>query len=286
MINQAYDPKMLSKIQQAMRLSLVEFDRICTELQLRYVVYGGSAIGAVRHQGFIPWDDDIDICMPRADYDRFFTEAPALLNEAFVVMDSRTNPDYPKTFGVLGLKGSRFIPGIAANRSFPVPLGIDLFPLDPIPSHPKQFAKQSRATWFWGRLLYLQGTPHAELSLPRPVKAMVSVATHVIHWGIKSTRITPKALVRKWERAARQYENSGSTLFGDFSTRDPKRWSASLEEMFPAQRVPFDDITVMLPRDVDAILTRGYGDYMTIPPENERVNHAAALIDFGPYMTI
>lgn len=71
MINQAYDPKMLSKIQQAMRLSLVEFDRICTELQLRYVVYGGSAIGAVRHQGLIPWDDDIDICMPRADYDRF-----------------------------------------------------------------------------------------------------------------------------------------------------------------------------------------------------------------------
>lgn len=279
----SYDSETLQKIQKAMRYSLAEFDRICSELNLRYVVYGGSAIGAVRHQGFIPWDDDIDICMPREDYDRFFAEAPALLSEAFVLMDSRTDPNYPKTFGVLGLNGSKFIPGLASNRPFPVPLGIDLFPLDPIPSDEKLFAQQSRATWFWGRLLYLQGTPNFILSLPTPAKLLISTATHAIHWGINIFRIKPKFLVTKWEKAARKYENSDSTLFGDFSTRDPRRWSATLAEMFPAQRVPFDDITVMLPHNYDAILSRGYGDYMSIPPENERVNHAAAVVDFGPY---
>ena len=69
---------------------------------------------------------------------------------------------------------------------------------------------------------------------------------------------------------------------GDFSTQDPGRWSASLEELFPARRVPFEDITVMTAHDDDAILRRGYGDYMQLPPEEERVNHQASTVVLGP----
>lgn len=278
-----YDTATLKRIQLSMTFVLKEFDRVCTELGLRYVVYGGSAIGAVRHKGFIPWDDDVDICMPRSDYDAFFSQAPSLLSKEFILLDSRVDPSYPKTFGVLGLAESEFIPGLAAKRDFSMPLGIDLFPLDPIPSDPKAFAKQARASWILGRALYLRGTPNAVVTLPFPLKTLASGAMHGIHHALKLSRVKPSTLVERWEKVARRHENSGSTLMGDFNTQDPKRWSASMEEMFPAVRVPFEDISVMLPREYDAILTRGYGEYMSIPPEEERVNHEAASVIFGPH---
>ena len=86
----------------------------------------------------------------------------------------------------------------------------------------------------------------------------------------------------RWERAARRYEGSGSRILGDFSMQDPARWSASLDELFPAQRVPFEDITVMTARDFDAVLTRHYGDYMQPPPEDQRANHQASTVVLGP----
>ena len=75
----AADPATLAAIQRVTKRCLAEIDRVCALLDLRYVAYGGTAIGAVRHQGFIPWDDDGDVCMPREDYERFIAEAPALL---------------------------------------------------------------------------------------------------------------------------------------------------------------------------------------------------------------
>ena len=81
----AADPATLAAIQRVTRRCLAEIDRVCDLLGVRYVAYGGTAIGAVRHRGFIPWDDDIDVMMTRADYERFLAEAPALLDERFQI---------------------------------------------------------------------------------------------------------------------------------------------------------------------------------------------------------
>lgn len=275
------NPEEHAAVQRATTYVLAELDRVCTELGIRYVVYGGTAIGAVRHKGFIPWDDDVDVCLPRPDYDRLLAEAPAILGPEFEILASETDPDFPKTFGLLGLKGTEFVPGVAKNREYVLPIGVDLFPLDPIPADDKDFASQSRATWIWGRLLFLLGTPTPEFSMPGPLKPFAQGIMHLTHWTLRGARVKPRTLVRKWESAARRFEGSGSRLLGDYSTQEPKRWSASLDELFPAVRVPFENITVMLPRDYDAILTRGYGEYQALPPEDERVNHAPVRISFG-----
>ena len=278
----ATDPELLNKIHAALIMILRELDAACEQLGISYVVCGGTAIGAARHKGFIPWDDDVDVYMPRGDYERFLAEAPAILPPEFEVLSSRSHPDYPKTFGILGLVGSTFTPQVARNRKFPIPIGIDLFPLDPIPEDPSAFSRQARSTWLWGRLLFLHGTPTPEVDLPFPVKQLAGAIMHLIHWGLRAARVKPITLEKRWERAARRYEGSGSTRLGDFSTRDPARWSASLDELFPAQRVPFEDITVMTARDFDAVLTRHYGDYMQPPPEDQRANHQASTVVLGP----
>ena len=245
----AADPATLAAIQRVTKRCLAEIDRVCTLLDIRYVAYGGTAIGAVRHQGFIPWDDDGDVCMPREDYERFIAEAPALLGDEFFIASPATHPDYPISFGVLGLKGSEFVSKVAKDRSFRMPIGVDLFVLDEIADDPGRF----RA-----------------------------------HWGMRALRVNEASLYRRWLRAALmgrenpQKEADGSILFGDFSTRDPLRWSATEAELFPARSVPFEDITVRIPAAYDVVLTRGYGDYMRIPDPEDRVTHEPFHIVFGP----
>ena len=73
----------LRKVQKLLTLILAELDRVCRQIGVSYAIYGGTAIGAIRHGGFIPWDDDIDVMMTRADYERFLAEAPALMDAAF-----------------------------------------------------------------------------------------------------------------------------------------------------------------------------------------------------------
>lgn len=276
------DSDQLRAVQRATRYALAELDRVCEELGLRYVVYGGTAIGAVRHGGFIPWDDDVDVCMPRSDYERFLSEGPTILHDGFVLIASETDPAYPKSFGILGLAGSEFTPRVAKNRPYTMPIGVDLFPLDPIPEDDALYVKQARRTWLWGRMLFLHGTATPDVSLPVPLNVAASAIMHGVHTALHLLRVKPRFLVEKWEAAARMYEGSSSRLLGDYSTRDPKRWSASIDELFPARRVAFDDITVLLPADYDAVLTRGYGDYMRLPPEDERVNHDPARVVLGP----
>ena len=96
-------------------------------------------------------------------------------------------------------------------------------------------------------------------------------------------RATPASLQARWERAVRRYEGTGTGVYADFTMRDPQNWIVREEEFFPTRDVPFEDITVMIQNEYDALLRRGYGDYMQLPPPEQRYNHEAAVIDFGPY---
>ena len=106
---------------------------------------------------------------------------------------------------------------------------------------------------------------------------------HGVHWGLRTLRVTPRALQRRWERAARSFERTETPWLADYSTRDPGHWSVRREELFPALDVPFEDITVKLPKEYDAVLRRGYGDYMQLPPKEERQNHRPHYVDFGSF---
>ncbi|MBF0696687.1 LicD family protein [Actinomyces bowdenii] len=277
------DPEILRKVQRATTMVLAELHRVCAELGIQYAVYGGTAIGAVRHQGFIPWDDDADVCMAREDYERFLAQAPAHLRPGFRLLDPRTVPDYPQTFAVLGLEGTEFVSQAARRRPFVMPLGVDVFPLDTAPRDAAAFRRQCRGTWLWGRLLFLRGTPSPAVSLPTPARQAARAVMHTVHWGLRALHVTPAALQRRWERTARRFEGQDSPVLADHSTRDPAHWAVERDELFPAVIVPFEDIEVNLPRAYDAVLRRGYGDYMELPPPEQRVNHQPFRIAFGPF---
>ena len=277
------NPEDLKRVQRLSTLILAELDRVCRKLEIPYVVFAGTALGAVRHGGFIPWDDDVDVAMARADYERFLTEAPKEFDQRFYIANSRNEPCFPCTFSYLCLSDTLCIPTFYKDCEFKKPLSIDIFPLDRVPEDDDAFKRQTRRTWFWGRLAFLRATPAPYLSFDGIKRHVVLAACGLAHILLRLFNVKMEVIQRKWDDAAQMYNGTTSPIFADYSEWDQSRWSVLENELFDSIDVPFESIIVKLPRNYDAMLTRLYGDYMTLPPVEQRKNHRPYLLDFGPY---
>ena len=274
----------LRKLHMLLTFILAEFDRVCSQIGVTYALYGGSTIGAVRHGGFIPWDDDIDVFMIRQDYERFLREAPDLLAQGFRIDNQRTVPRYHLLFSKLGLDGTVFLSQGEVNPDYTPPIFLDIFPLDAVPRDQRRFRTMRRRTWWWGRLLFLSGIPTPKLPDMAPWKrSLVHAVTRTANVALRACRLSPVALYERWEKAARSAEDEATDTYTDFTMRDPQNWIVRRDELLPTRRVPFEAIEAPVPRDVEALLTRGYGDYMRIPDPADRLTHLPEKILFGSY---
>lgn len=280
------DPAVLRKLQLVSTRILGEFDRVCAKLDIPYFAYGGTAIGAVRHDGFIPWDDDVDVAMLRSDYERFLREAPEALASEYEIVDWHTDPFFPACNANLALKGTYCVPDEFMCCRFQYPIGIGIYALDQVPADEGDYRRQVRRTWLWGRLSFLRATSSPHVNLGGVRRLLVLVACKLAHWGMRIVRLSPAFIHQRWERAARMAQgepaNEG-TLYADYADRTPLTWAVTRSDVFPLQEHAFEDLTIKLPHENDKLLRRGYGDYMSLPPENDRKNHHPGRLDFGDF---
>ena len=217
-------PSDLRKVHMLLTYILSEFDRVCEEIGVTYALYGGSAIGAVRHGGFIPWDDDIDVFMIREDYERFLREAPALLSEGFRIDNQANVPRYHLLFSKLGLEGTVFRSQGEVNPDYTPPIFLDIFPLDTVPDDEKRFRSMCRRTWWWGRLLFLSGIPTP--GLPGMVawkRSLVHAVTRTANLALRAAQMSPRGLYARREKVARAAESEQTGTYADFTMRDQSR---------------------------------------------------------------
>ena len=259
---------------QAVALALFkDFLQVCGTLGLRYYVLGGTALGAVRHKGFIPWDDDIDVGMPRADYQVFLEKAQALLPESVFLQTFETDPEFYANFAKLRNSGTTFIETSLRNSNMNHGVYIDIFPLDDYPD-----GKWDR---FWVKAcnMLLNGRLAAAFyyddSLP-----LRSRLKHTIC----------KILCPSLDKALRDRDllmrscRSGSILAnycGAWGEKEfvPAEWFSDGCEL------EFEGLPVRVPKEYHRYLTQLYGDYMTPPPPEKRIgHHYADVIDLHkPY---
>ena len=124
---------LLRKLQRTELKILDEFVRVCEKNGLRYYLIGGTLLGAIRHGGFIPWDDDIDVWMPREDYDRLAEIWESEASPRFFFQCPETDPNYYLTYTKIRLNGTEIYEERFRNASFRKGIFIDVFPLDPCP---------------------------------------------------------------------------------------------------------------------------------------------------------
>lgn len=283
MAYEEYDPWQLRELQRISTLILAEMDRVCSELDIPYFIYAGTAIGSIRHGGFIPWDDDIDIGMFRSDYERFLEEAPSALGADFYITNGITDEHFPACNSNLSLAGTYCVPSEFDKCEFQYPIGIGIFAFDRVSDDAGIRRKQLRRTWLWGRVAFLRETGSPNLFIKGWRRALVASICRVAHFILTSFHVSQRWIHGQWQKAARLAENEDGDLFADFTDGDPLRWSVKKTEVFPLKRVLFEMIEVSGAKNMDTILRRGYGDYMKLPPEEERKNHHPSRLDFGKF---
>lgn len=255
---------------------LKEIIQICDRNDLTYYAYGGTLIGAVRHKGFIPWDDDIDILMPRDDYDKFTQISSQLLPDYLELRNSNSFPDHAFLFSKVHDIRTTVIGDYEKN--FPNRFGgvfVDIFPLDGLPNSEGEKIKTMRK---YIHLLDMNNyvRPHLPRnnSLNQKVKSIVR--------NLFSTLFSFNHFSKKLEAEARKYKFDESSVVLDISSLSSgcdkyiflKEWFESTIDL------PFEDISIKAPIGYDAFLRKMYGDYMILPPEENRDVHGTFLVDF------
>lgn len=231
----------------------------CDANNITYFLSVGTLLGAVRHKGFIPWDDDVDIMMPRPDYIRFLN---TYTNERFKVYKPEEGRlYYAKVYDTKTVKYEKDI-DYGKNRALGV--DVDIFPLDGIVNDQKVIDKLYKRAVFLETLLRLSNQPVFNRG-KNPIKALNRIIPRII--GSRN-------LVRMIEKNAMTYDYDTS----DYVIR--MRWSpngftgALSKEVYEKDYGEFEGRKYCIPKGYDAFLTAFFGDYMTLPPEDKRVTHS------------
>lgn len=275
-----YDPQVLRRVQLVEKDVLQEFIRICEKHGIPYFLTGGTAIGAVRHKGFVPWDDDIDVGLLRDDYEKFLRIAPGEVGEKFEFINARINPYFPALNSNLVKKDSLHVPEEFKNCRYQYKIGMGIFPYDNVPQDARLRKKQISKAWFWGKLYFLRNIPFPHLPLKGIKAKLAHAACAVIHYALALFHIRRQFIVRQYEKAVLAYHNQ-TDLLTDFTDTVPEDLIVSKKDIFPLQTGEFEGLAVSLVHHNHEMLTQIFGDYMQLPPEDDRKNHFPHVLDFG-----
>jgi len=246
------------------------FIEICEKLGLNYYLVCGTALGAVKYKGFIPWDDDIDVALPREDYTIFCEKAGALLPEGLFLQTFKTDPKYPAIFAKIRNSNTTFFEKTIANLNINHGVYIDVFPLDGYPRDKKSAKKLERKKQLYK--LMLSSTFESECSFKVRIlrKSFRILGVH---------RRTAKILA-KYEKMISAYPINTSKLICNHGN-----WQGSLEYA-PKEQYgngackSFEGLDVRVPEKYDEYLTQKYGDWRAdIPVEEQVGHHLYSLLD-------
>lgn len=284
MLYKEYDEKTLHRLQQIELEILRDFDQLCTENGLTYFGCGGTAIGAVRHHGMIPWDDDIDVALLRKDYEKFLRIArQKKWRRKYKVVNAGTMENYPLMTTRWCMKGTKFKEDALKNIEGDLGIFLDIYCFDNIPDNEILMKIHGWRSWFWGKLLILYWLDEPVLYFGGILGKAVTGTCKVVHKGMRVMHISPRWLYRHAKRVSGCY-NGHETKRANY-LHDPKPFISIVEkkDIFPVQRMEFSGQEICEPADVDAYLSRRFGDYMTMPPEDKRHNHPPYELDLGDH---
>lgn len=249
----------LSQLHHKMLGILTAIDAVCETHHLRYYITAGTMLGAIRHQGFIPWDDDADICMPRPDYDRLISHAKEWLPQRYELICAENDDYYPQPFAKLQDAETTLIEH--AHLRYLGGAYIDVFPIDGVPSNPLirrwhiwRYKMLRKKLYFTYRDPYRHG--HGPSSwLPLLCRRLYTVPT-------LQSRIRELLL---------KYDYDRSDLVQDYD--DGYHGAMSKSILGRPTPVTFENTQLKGYEQYDTYLRQKYGDYMTPPPTNSQRQH-------------
>jgi len=258
----------LRKLQNLLMEMLLEVDRICRKNNIQYFIIGGTLLGAIRHKGFIPWDDDIDVGMMRLEYEKYKKACEKDLNtDKYFLQDNETDPHYRWGYSRLRRKNSEFTRIGQEHMKMKTGIFLDIFIADNVPDLYPLRLLHALGCFICRKILYSESGKIAEESFL--MRAIYSVFSYI---PVKYVFYVLKKLRGKnltdWVRVLTFPTPAGGTF------AFPRRWYEDFSD------VEFEGHGFPAIKNYHEYLTYKYDDYTVLPPEEKRHWHPAAVLEF------
>lgn len=271
-----YDDETLKHLQQVEMKILKYFIEICEKHNLTYFMYAGSLLGVIRHNGFIPWDDDIDVIMFREDFEKLNKILEKNIDEKYRFFNVLNEETYHYTWGRLTLKNTLFKEWWGDQVDYTPNIFIDIFILDNVPSNKfKKFIHK------WKSFTLNQLVIYSILKFENESK-IKELIQKTIYYILKIIPVSPSTIKKKCVKSFSKYQYEDCEEVCDFPSENQMQMSFRTDWL-PLKRGKFEDIEVNIPNNYDKILRMDFNEYMELPPEESRFNPAPEKIDFGEY---
>jgi lipopolysaccharide cholinephosphotransferase len=267
---------------QRVELSMLEdFVRVCDRFGLMYFIVGGTLLGAVRHGGFIPWDDDIDVAMPRDDYERFMRSGQQEMKDCYFIQNYVTDPEFPGNYAKIRDNRTTFVESSLKHRRINHGVYLDIFPLDGVSDNRlKRYIDKFRIGMLQiqiGKYYYRAPGTKKHASFKGQI-AMILSSIATVGLSLADIQKRIHAIATSCRYIDSEYVINNSGIYGE-------------REIMPRQYfgegtlIKFESIHVSAPRNYDAYLKHLYTNYMQLPPEEKRTpNHELEKLDLdAPY---
>lgn len=274
------DDNTLRKVQLIQLEIAKEIKRICEKNNISYFLDSGTLLGAIRHKGFIPWDDDLDIGMYRDDFQKFINIAPSELNKKYEMQTWMNDPNYGNAFIKIRKKGTKYVEKVASSQEING-IYVDVLPYDNFPPKKNDQRAQGLKIEILKRMIYSKSNyknwNNSKSFLQKVKRRLIYVPIQIV-----CLFISKKKLIEMFNKVATKYngidtdkvyEQTGSTKYGKWII--PKKCIHNLDYVL------FEGEKFLAPIDSDLYLSSVYGNYMQLPPENERYNrHSIIEVNF------
>ncbi len=250
---------------------LDEIVRVCEKNNINYFLCGGTLLGAIRHKGFIPWDDDMDIAMFREDYNKFIEIAPKELNKKYCLDCYQTNKNCYFPFLKVRKNNTLLDEALVSHLDTNKGIFVDIFPLEKIEN---PYSKKLRIDALlikniWDVILY-------KYKIVKDIKG----CRHPFLARLLNIYSLDKLKQKQLKLLEKQNNSEATTVCSLIGAYDYRKEIYDLKELIPASEVTFENKKYKTFKNYDYYLTKLYGNYMELPPKDKRVNHMPKQIIF------
>lgn len=256
---------------QLVQLEILEIiDRVCNEHNISYSLYAGTLLGAVRHQGFIPWDDDLDICMERSEYDRFLEVWGCAHPEGYLLQNKDNTPTFTQSFSKIRKEHTAFVQYEWEAGRYHTGIFVDIFPIDRMPE-----GMVKRRVFQWRCMQYLLLTREF---IPPKGNKLQKLVSHFILLAVPAGN-RPRRRHKLLQLITADQDPRHHTVATEMLSTMKAPLPPDLFDRY--ERLSFENGHYMCFSLWREYLVEKFGDYQTLPPMEERIwRHHPVILDF------